>query len=107
MEANAAFEARDSFHIVDVREPFEWELGHVEGAVHMPIQALHDQASTLPKDKPLLFVCTVGMRSQYAAQLVRSAGYETENLEGGLVTWETAGLPLVTDGGDAGTLWRS
>jgi rhodanese-related sulfurtransferase len=107
MDADAAHEAKDRFHVVDVREPFEWELGHVEGALHIPIQSLHEKAASLPTDKPLLFVCTVGMRSQYAADLAASAGYETENLDGGLVTWQDAGFPLVKDDGTEGTVWTN
>lgn len=107
MDAKEAFAARDSLHVVDVREPFEWDLGHVEGAIHIPIEELRDRAAELPTDKPLLCVCMVGARSEYVAGALRAAGYEAENLEGGLVSWQLEGLPLVKDDGGPADVWRN
>jgi rhodanese-related sulfurtransferase len=105
MDAQAAFDARDSFHVVDVREPFEWDMGHVDGSIHIPVQQIQDRVAELPTDKPLLCVCMVGIRSQYAANALAEAGFETENLDGGLAAWVAGGLPLVKDDVGQATVW--
>jgi rhodanese-related sulfurtransferase len=107
MDAKAAFAARDSVHVLDVRESYEWDVGHVDGAIHIPIQQIQHRAPELPTDKPLLCVCTVGARSEYVARALKAAGFEADNLEGGLMTWQLEGLPLVRDDGGEATVWTS
>ena len=105
MDARSAYDSRDDFHLLDVREPEEWELGHVEGSIHVPLQELERSIGELPRDKPILCVCMVGVRSQYAATALASAGFETENLDGGLASWQAAGLPLVGPDGSEARVW--
>lgn len=105
MDVRSAFDARDGFHVLDVREPEEWQLGHVEGALHVPLQEVAAAVESLPRDKPILCVCMVGIRSQYAATLLASAGFETQNLDGGLAAWHAEGLPLVTADGTPAQVW--
>ena len=105
MDARSAYDARDDFHLLDVRELEEWELGHVEGSIHVPLQELETSIEKFPRDKPLLCVCMVGVRSQYAANALASAGFETENLDGGLASWQALGLPLVGPDGSDAKVW--
>ena len=105
MDARSAHAARDEFHVLDVREPQEWQLGHVAGSIHVPLQQLEGAVGSLPRDKPLLCVCMVGVRSQYAANALASAGFETHNLDGGLASWQSQGLPLVTEDGSEARVW--
>lgn len=66
--------AAGSAIIVDVREPYEWEAGRIDGARHIEIERLSSQADTLPKDTAIVFQCRLGARSLMAAQAFRRAG---------------------------------
>ncbi|HEX5556600.1 MAG TPA: rhodanese-like domain-containing protein [Gaiellales bacterium] len=84
---------------VDVREPEEWEAGHVDGALWIPLGELQARAGELPRDRPLVIVCRTGARSGYAADALVAAGYDASNLAGGLFAWAGAALPLAPAGG--------
>jgi rhodanese-related sulfurtransferase len=85
--------------VVDVREPYEWDAGRIEGARHIPLERLSSQAESLPKDQTIVFQCRLGARSLMAAQAFRRAGYDAYSLAGGLQAWADAGLPLTPDDG--------
>src|SRR2546426_10545575 len=87
---------------VDVRERYEWAAGHPEGARHIPIGEVARRLEEIPRDRPVILVCQVGQRSALAADLLRDAGFDAHNLEGGLEAWSAAGLPLVTSTGEVG-----
>jgi rhodanese-related sulfurtransferase len=80
--------------LVDVREPYEWEAGRIEGARHVPIPDLAAFAQDLDPERPIVFVCRVGGRSAMAAGAFRRAGFDAYNLAGGVEAWERAGLPF-------------
>ena len=88
-----------SVQVVDVRETYEHEAGHIAGSRHVELSRLTEAAGTLERERPLLFYCRVGSRSALATQAFRAAGYDAHNLAGGLVEWERAGLPLEPEGG--------
>lgn len=76
--------------IVDVREEWEWNAGNLgaRGARHLPLAQLPTRASELPRDRPLVVVCSVGARSAAAAAHLRDQGFDDAvNLEGGLAAW--------------------
>lgn len=85
--------------IIDVREPEEFvgELGHIEGSLLVPLDAL---ARRLPKllgyvDREIVVVCRAGARSATAGALLRRAGFgEIRNLSGGMLAWQALGLPV-------------
>jgi rhodanese-related sulfurtransferase len=85
----------DTLTVVDVREPVEWHHGHVAGSVHLPMAELPARLDELPVDGQLLVVCKVGGRSARVVQYLVQHGVDAVNLDGGLVEWEAAGLPLV------------
>ena len=85
--------------VLDVREPVEWEHGHVEDSVHVPMMELPDRLGDLPTQGQLLVVCKVGGRSARVVQYLVAQGVDAVNLEGGLLEWEAAGRPLVSDAG--------
>ena len=84
---------------VDVREPEEWQAGHMGGSVWIPLGELAARAGELPLDRPILIVCRTGSRSAYAADALVAAGYDARNLAGGLQQWVAADLPLEPPGG--------
>lgn len=85
--------------LLDVREPEEFvgELGHVEGSLLVPLDAL---ARRLPKllgyvDRQIVVVCRAGARSATAGAILRKAGFaDIKNLSGGMLAWHARGLPV-------------
>jgi glyoxylase-like metal-dependent hydrolase (beta-lactamase superfamily II)/rhodanese-related sulfurtransferase len=85
--------------VVDVREPEEFvgELGHIAGALLVPMDALQRR---LPKlagyvDRPIVVVCRAGARSASACAILRTAGFgQVKNLSSGMLAWQRAGLPV-------------
>ena len=85
--------------VVDVREAGEHEAGHVRGAVHLPLAGLSETASALDRERPVVFYCRGGERSEMAAEAFRASGWEAASMEGGLLAWSERGLPLEPEGG--------
>jgi rhodanese-related sulfurtransferase len=85
--------------LVDVREPYEWEAGRIEGARHIELERVASQAETLDRDRPLVFYCRLGARSGMAANAFRRAGFDARSMVGGLERWADEGRPLAPDGG--------
>ena len=80
--------------VVDVREPYEREAGHIDGSRHIELERLAAQAESLPRDQPIVFQCRLGARSAMAAQAFRASGYDAWSMHGGLEAWHTKGLPV-------------
>lgn len=83
--------------LLDVREPSEWdgELGHVKGAIHVPLGSLRDRLEELPRDKPVVAVCRSGARSAQATVILEKAGFaKVANLSGGMIAWRALRLPV-------------
>lgn len=100
MGPQEAHQRRDEFQLVDVREPEEWAAGHIEEAIHIPMGVLGQRQDELARDRTIVAVCRSGNRSGHVVRALRDAGYDAENLEGGMHAWAAAGLPFVADGDD-------
>jgi sulfur dioxygenase len=88
--------------IVDVREPEEFSgpLGHLRGAVSIPLGALAARAQELARDRPVVAVCRSGSRAAQATQILREAGFaDVANLAGGMLRWRAEGHSV--EGGSA------
>jgi rhodanese-related sulfurtransferase len=85
--------------VIDVREAYEREAGHIAGTRHIELVQLSAAADTLERERPVIFYCRVGARSQMAAQAFRASGFEAYSMRGGLVRWVQEGRPLSPDGG--------
>lgn len=74
--------------VLDVREPFEVEIGRIEGSLHIPLRELPDRWKDLPRDRPIIAQCHHGMRSQRATEFLRARGLPAVmNLAGGIDAW--------------------
>ncbi|MCW2792529.1 MAG: Rhodanese domain protein [Nocardioides sp.] len=82
--------------VLDVREPLEWEHGHIEGAVHIPLMELPQRLDEVPSGQ-LLVVCKIGGRSAQAVGYLVRQGIDAINLDGGMIEWAEAGRPMVSD----------
>ena len=85
--------------LIDVREVYEHEAGRIAGDRLVVLTELATQADSIDRDRPVVFYCRSGSRSAMATQAFRGAGYDAYNMEGGLLDWAAAGLPLEPDGG--------
>ena len=80
--------AREPPVLVDVREPWEFDLCGIEGSLLVPLGQLPRRVDTLPHDRPLVMVCHTGRRSQNAAMFLAQAGFtDVQNLSGGVEGW--------------------
>jgi rhodanese-related sulfurtransferase len=84
--------------VLDVREPLEWQYGHIEGALHIPMAQLPARLDELPEGQTLV-VCAVGGRSARAVVWLNQQGRDSVNLDGGMVEWADAGRPMVSETG--------
>lgn len=85
--------------IVDVRTQAERDAAHIAGDRHIPLERLGESAASLERERPLIFYCRIGERSAMAAEAFRASGWDAHNLQGGLVAWAEAGLPLEPEDG--------
>ena len=92
-------ERGETVQVVDVREPYEREAGHIAGTRHIPMVELTSRAAELDRDLPVVFYCRVGARSDMAAQAFRASGFQAMSMRGGLVRWAGENRPLSPEGG--------
>jgi sulfur-carrier protein adenylyltransferase/sulfurtransferase len=100
-------EARDEIdrgdvRLIDVRERHEWDESRLEGATLVPELTVADRIGEVAPDRSerVVLYCRTDNRSARAADALRGLGYEdVAYVEGGIVAWEEAGLPVVSDSG--------
>jgi glyoxylase-like metal-dependent hydrolase (beta-lactamase superfamily II) len=95
-------ELPEPVQILDVRETAEFTgpLGHIEGAVLIPLGELAGRLDELRRDRPVVAVCRAGSRSAQATAILQQAGFaEVANLNGGMLRWRAEGYPV--EGGSA------
>ncbi|WP_456378492.1 rhodanese-like domain-containing protein [Thiolapillus sp.] len=87
----------DDAVIVDVRSIADFNKGHIVNAVNIPLNSLAKQLQQLEKykDKPIIVACRSGSRSGMACKTLMKNGFkDVHNLRGGMMAWESAGLPV-------------
>ena len=81
--------AKNDVVVIDVREPDEWNGGHLEQAKHIPLQQVPARLAEIPQDAEVVMVCRSGGRSAHAQQFLLSHGYRNvKNLVGGMTAWK-------------------
>ena len=90
--------------LLDVREQEEWDAGHAPAARHVPMSTISGRAADIPTDRLIVCVCRSGGRSAAVTDALLNGGWKAVNLAGGMQAWETAGLPVVDDRGQAGQI---
>lgn len=90
-----SFQGNPDVVILDVREPYEYEAGHIPGVKLIPLGELPNRLAEVPKDRPVIVTCRTGNRSAQAVNFLRQQGYtNVHNMSGGFVAWERAGYPV-------------
>jgi rhodanese-related sulfurtransferase len=81
--------------LLDVREPWEYQAGHVPGAQLIPLGELEQRVNEVPRDRPVLAICHSGQRSLAAAGYLQQLGYTSvSNVDGGPAAWIERGFPV-------------
>ncbi len=84
--------------IIDVREKDEWNAGHIQGALHIPLGELErevDVVKTIPKNLPIYTYCQSGGRAGWAENKLHELGFSNARNMGGVVEWQKNGGELV------------
>lgn len=84
--------------VLDVRTPGEFAAGHIENAINIDVEGMtfDSEIAKLDKNVEYALYCHSGRRSAIAAEKMTKAGFnKVANLEGGIISWQSAGYPLV------------
>lgn len=95
MQPDDAYAQRDRVQFLDVREFYEFDAGHIDGALHIPLRRVPERLHLLDPQRPAVVACQIGQRSDIAARFLNEQGFEAYNLEGGMTLWAELGLPMV------------
>jgi hydroxyacylglutathione hydrolase len=88
--------------VIDVRQPSEFEEGHIARSVHIGAGDLPDRLDQLPRNRPIATICGSGYRASVAASLLRAAGFEDVSwVPTGVPAWAAHGLPLAHGGAES------
>ena len=88
--------------LVDVREPHEWDAGHIRGALHVPKGSVEEriEAAVPGRDTPVILYCGVGQRSLFAGRTMLAMGYsDVASMAGGIEAWQRDGFPATEPAG--------
>jgi hydroxyacylglutathione hydrolase len=99
-ELQRALAQGNGMRVLDVREPDEWNDGHVQGAASMSFKVLEQHLADIgiETDEQVAVMCAGGIRSSTACSILLRNGYRrVHNVTGGMSAWKAAELPTVTD----------
>lgn len=87
-EVKARLVARDRILLIDVREPKQFQAGHIRGAINIPLSRLEQEAQRLDSKVEMIVLCQTGHRSMTAYHKLKAMGFEdVRHLEGGMMRW--------------------
>ncbi len=88
--------ARQDLVLVDVRSAGERVEARPPESIHVPLAAVESGLNELPRDRTVAFICGSGARSAMAAGVAAGRGLDVANVDGGMVAWAAAGLPIAS-----------
>ena len=95
-ELKSRMDNKEALTLIDVREPYEYEIARIDGSRLIPLGELETHVSELPRTGALVLQCHSGGRSEHATRLLQEAGFENVlNLEGGIDAWSVEVDPAV------------
>ncbi len=87
-QLNDKIKAKDNLMLLDVREPEEFEICHINGSILVPLSEFTDHVNDFDKNTEYIVVCKDGDRSEEAIQILYKNGFlNLSNLEGGIYMW--------------------
>jgi adenylyltransferase/sulfurtransferase len=79
---------RESFILLDVRQPEEYEICHIEGSLLVPLEEIEEHLGDFCTDRTYVIHCKEGVRSMEAIGIMKKKGFQvTLNLDGGILSW--------------------
>jgi len=91
----AEIKDREDVYVLDVREQWEYDEGHIPGVVLIPLGEVPNRLGEIPTDKNVIVTCRTGNRSGQATDFLRQNGFDNvHNMQGGIVAWEQAGYEV-------------
>ncbi len=95
VQTAASLKERDDVVLIDVREQWEYDEGHIPGITLIPMNEVPNRLNEIPTDKTVILTCRSGNRSGQVTEFLRGEGYgNVHNMEGGIIAWQAAGLPV-------------
>lgn len=104
MEPQELHERLDEVQLIDVREPWEYDAGHIDQAMPLPLAELPTSIEQVARDRPVALICRSGARSFQATRYLAQHGFDVHNVEGGMQEWDALGHAIVTADGEEGTV---
>lgn len=80
--------------LLDVRSPIEFEVEHIDNSINIPLPELQSRCAEVPRKGQLVVICRSGKRAERGAYTLLGQGFEPKVMEGGVLAWRKAGLPL-------------
>ena len=99
-QLDEGIKVKETWQIIDVREPIEFATGHVPQAINIPLGSIETQTSKIAKDRNVILICHTGRRAFTAWQTLVSKGYNPQRLKvllGGMEQWKSLGSGEVTE----------
>jgi len=91
----AAVKDRDDVILIDVREQWEYDEGHIPGITLIPMDEIPNRLNEIPTDKEVIVTCRSGNRSGQVTDFLRKNGFDNvHNMQGGILAWEQAGYDV-------------
>ncbi len=85
---NPAQNPADAPVLIDVREPWEWDLARIDGAIHIPMGQIPNKMDEIDQTRPTVIICHHGARSLQVVAFLQRAGFDNlHNLSGGIDAW--------------------
>lgn len=95
VETVAEVRERDDVLVLDVREQWEYDEGHIPGVTLIPMAEVSQRLDDIPAAKTVIVTCRSGNRSGQVADYLRQQGFDNvHNMDGGILAWEAAGYDV-------------
>jgi rhodanese-related sulfurtransferase len=91
----ASIKDQDDVYVIDVREQWEYDEGHIPGVTLIPMNEVPNRLEEIPTDKNVIVTCRSGNRSGQVTEYLRQIGYDNvHNMSGGIIAWEAEGYQV-------------
>ncbi len=91
----ASIKDQDDVYVIDVREQWEYDEGHIPGVTLIPMNEVPNRLEEIPTDKDVIVTCRSGNRSGQVTEYLRQIGYDNvHNMSGGIIAWEAEGYQV-------------
>ena len=95
VQTASALQDHEDVLLLDVREQFEYDAGHIPNITLIPMGEVASRLSEIPHDKTIILTCRSGNRSGQVTDFLRDSGYDNvHNMSGGILAWEKAGYEV-------------